>query len=152
MIRHFVAIAIVVLTIALVPGPVRVQQDPVAGERARPAADADGPVQAVQAPVLDPRTFMSSFVPSGRPGTPVDVAVFANRPIAAVHVQVAYGKWVAMERGLSGEFTTHLDGGPWEYWTAQTTPPMGSLVVFRATTADGAQAFSYAYSWAPNGD
>ena len=152
MTRHAVAVALVLATIAIAPSGPQPVLPPVADERARPAADVDGPGVPLQAPALDPATFMATFVPSGRSDTPVDLAVHSNRPVVAMHLQVGYGKWIPMERGLSGEFTTQLDGGPWEFWTAQTTPPMGSLVVFRATGADGAQAFSYAYSWAPNGD
>jgi len=106
----------------------------------------------VQPSEFDTAVFMAQFVPAGRAGTPVDVAVHANDAVAQMEVQVDYGPWQSMRPGLGMPFPTALAGGPWEYWTWSASPPMGSLVVFRATSTTGQEAFSYPYSWAPNGD
>lgn len=143
------------------PGP---GADPSTGA-ASPALPQDLETSATQAPnPADPQpvpvaqaafatpVFMAQFVPSGRPGTPVDVAVHSNGILGRMRVQVDYGPWQEMRPGLSAEFTTALAGGPWEYWTWPSSPPMGSLVVFRATSASGEEAYSHPFSWAPNGD
>jgi hypothetical protein len=108
-------------------------------------------MMALAAPIAPPALF-ADFVPGGGEGAPAHVAVQAGRPIVALEVQADYGQWRPMERGSSQRFASQMGPGVWDYWSSGYLPPMGSLVVFRATAEDGAVAYSHPFAWAPDAD